>query len=190
MKTATILRNLFREFMTIHQIKRLLASTTGALLIGATPDTAAQIVYSVNIVGCVPPMTINLLTASLTSSQRQMLHAQNFHQLPLAARAYYLHAVAYAAGLAVVSDGFKPEHGTALSQHLENITIGGNEIAYLAPPIPPEYSQEVADYMAVMKLILQELNVLIADQIGDNSSYQQALRAGALSSIIDLDASF
>jgi hypothetical protein len=184
MRTTEILRNetpnrCLTDLVAVKSVRRFLATSVVALLaFGATLN--AQTVYSVNIVGCVPDMTINLLTARLTTAQRQALHAQNFNQLPPSARAVYLHTVAYAVGFMVGSGAQVPD-STVLVNHLENVQITS---IYEAPAIPPEYSQEVSTYMTVIKTALHELNVLIADPVANNSSYQDAMRAGALDSVI------
>src|SRR6185503_20364192 len=182
MKTKTYsktLRRLANRFILASGVKTLMAVSAALLFALCTPPSArGQTVYSVNIVGCVPDITIELLTAPLTTAQRQALHAQNFKQLAPAMRPIYLHAVAYAVGFAVASDGQLPPVAM-LKQHLQTVSI------YDAPAVPSEYSQVFSAYMAVVKTALKELNVQISDQIANNTSFQQALYAGAVSSIWD-----
>src|SRR5262245_750817 len=78
---------------------RVLAAAAGALVaLGCLSNAPAQTVYTVNIVGLIANKTTYLLSAPLTTRQRQTLHAQNFNQLPASARPLYLRAVAYAVG--------------------------------------------------------------------------------------------
>ncbi len=184
-----------KRFRAVNPVKWILAAAAGALLtIGTAPRSNAQVgtVYSVNIVGCVPPMTEYLLTAPLTIEQRQALHAQNFYQLAPSVRPLYLHAVAY--GVSLMVAGFNGEQGTmamSVRQHLEDVSSFNGEqgtmAIYIAPAIPAEYSQFLAAHMAVVKTALQELNVKIADQVANNTSFQQAMYAGAVYGFWDYD---
>ena len=197
MKTTKILKSetrnrCLKHLVALHPLTRSLAVCAGALIVlfGASGARAQQgLVYSVNIVGCVPDMTINLLTAPLTTAQRQALHAQNFNQLPPSARAVYLHAVAYAVSFAVASNGEFPT-SERLAQHLKDILAEQGTMAiYTAPAIPPEYPQ-LAVHMAVVGTELEELNIKISGAVANNTNFQQAMYAGAVHGIWDFDYEF
>ena len=166
-----------KGFLITKPVKRLLAASFGTLLVicATLSANAHGLVYSVNIVGCVPDMTTYLLTAPLTTAQRQALHAQNFNQLPPSARAAYLHAVAYAVSFAVASDGKVPT-AAMLAEHLKTVSS-----SYDVPAIPPQYSAPAAAHLAIVNTALQELNVGISGVVANNSSLQQAIYAGAVS---------
>ena len=146
MNTTEMLNSKTPNRCTKHRValkpaKQLLAVSVGVFVAFCAMLSAdAQTVYSVNIVGCVPDMTIELLTAPLTLAQRQALHAQNFNNLPLAARPYYLHTVAYAVGYTVASNGQVPD-SAMLAEHLQNVAS-----IYDVPPVPPELSESLAAY--------------------------------------------
>lgn len=191
MRTTAILKNeapnrYLKQLVALKPVRQLRAVCVGVLVVlGGASSLPAQTVYSVNIVGCVPDMTINLLTAPLTTAQRQALNAQNFYQLPPSARAVYLHTVAYAVSFAVASGGEFPT-SERLAQHLKDIlepSFNGEQgtmALFIASVILPEYSQLLAAHMEVVKTALQELNVKIADQVANNTSFQQATYAGAV----------
>ena len=164
-----------KHLVALKPVKRLLAVLAGAFVALCATLSAHAAPLESNAFTLVSDITTKLLSAPLTPEQRQMLHAQNFNQLPPSARPYYLHAVAYAAGLAVASDGFRQEQGMMLRQHLESVSS-----IYGAPAIPPEYSQLVAARMVVVNMVLQELNVRISGEVANNPSLQQAMDAGAV----------
>jgi hypothetical protein len=129
-------------------------------------------------IGCVPAKAIYLLTAFLTTPQRQALHARNFCGLPMAARAVYLHCVAYAIGYTVVSNGRMPNAGM-LSEHLTDLT---ETSVYDVPGVPPEHSQSLAEFVSLMETNMKELNRLIPPDLVNSSSYQQAMCSGTIHS--------
>jgi hypothetical protein len=169
--------NRFSElFLITKPVKRLLAASFGTLLaVCATLSARAQLVYSVNLVGCVPERTTYLLTAPLTIQQRQVVHAENFNQLAPAARAPYLRAVAYAVGIMVGSGG-QPPSSAALAEYLQSASP--TRVDVVACP-------ELLAHKAIVKEAMKELNVLIAVQVAGNPAYLQAIEAGAVDSIFD-----
>jgi hypothetical protein len=179
MNTTEILKSetpnrCLKHLVTLKPVKQLLAVCAGALVVlCGTLSTQAQTVYSVNIVGCVPDMTITLLTAPLTTAQRQALHAQNFKQLAPSARALYLRVVAYAVGIILVGSELEE---LPLAEYLKSASLTGVDVAA---------SPELLAHKAVVKEAMRELNVLIASQVANNSAYQQAMDAGAVDSIFD-----
>jgi len=185
MKTPEILngktsRQLIKRFSSMKPVKRFFAATVIAVLeMCSLQGARAQsgTVYSINIVGCVPDLTISLLTAQLTTAQRQALHAQNFTQLPVSARAAYLQTVAYAVGFQVASNGNLPT-SAMLAQHLKTVTS-----IYEAPAIPAAYAQSVGAYLSVVSAAMQQLNVPIAGQVVNSPGFQQAMYAGAVDAI-------
>lgn len=170
-----------KHFNTASLGKQLLLLVLGTLCAaGATLNARAagnSCVFSVNIVGCVPDMTIYLLTAPLTTVQRQVVHAQNFNQLAPSMRPLYLHAVAFSVAFGVASDGELPTR-QMLGEYLQSVVLR-NQV-YTIPKIPAEYSQLVGAEMFIVSAALQELNVRISDHVANNNSYQQAMCAGAV----------
>jgi len=185
MKTKEILENetsnqAIRRPATLNRVKRSLAASIIAVC--ATLSAQAQLVYSVNIVGCVPDMTIYLLNAPMTTPERQALQAQNFKQLAPSLRPLYLHAVAYCVAFGVASDGKLPTT-EMLGEHLQSIVIRGESAIYTAPGIPAEDSQLVGAEMFFVNAALQELNAGIAGQIANSPVLQLAMYAGAVDSL-------
>ena len=169
--------NRFSErFLIRKPVKRLLAASFGTLLaICAALSARAQLVYSINIVGCVPERTTYLLTAPLTIQQRQVVHAETFNRLAPAARALYLRTVAYAVGIMVGSGG-QPPSSAALAEYIQRASLTGVDIVA---------SPELLAHKAVVKEAIHDLNVLIAAQVANNPAYLQAMERGAVDSIFD-----
>ena len=168
-----------KHLVALKWLKWILAiSVESFVVLCAAPNMHAQTVYSVNIVGCVPDMTIYLLTAPVTTAQRQALHAQNFNQLAPSVRPIYLHTVAYGVGLMVT--GQVPT-STMLANHLIGIDLDSTFI-YQPPAIPPEYSQAATAHLQAVNIVMQYLNAGIVGQIANNPNCQQAMYAGAVSS--------
>lgn len=175
---------LTRRFNIPHLLKQLLGMFPGVLLaIGLAWKVPAQTVYSVNIVGCVPDMTIYLLTTPMTTAERQVLHTQNFKQLAPSLRPLYLHAVAYSVAFSVASNGAMPT-SIALTTYLQSIVIRGDLCA--VPEIPAEYSQLVGAEMFIVNTGLKELNLGIASQIAASPLLQQTMHAGAINGFFDI----
>jgi hypothetical protein len=129
-------------------------------------------------IGCVLAKAIYLLTAFLTTPQRQALHARNFCDLPMATRAVYLYCVAYAIGYTVISNGRMPNAGT-LSEHLTDLA---ETSIYDMPTVPPDDWESLAEFLSLMETNMKELNLLIPPDRVSDSSYQQAMCAGAVHS--------
>jgi len=169
-----------KRLVGLKRSKQLLAVSVGAFVVfcAASIANAQQgLVYSVNIVGCVPERTAYLLTAPLTPLQRQEFHAETFNRLAPSARALYLRVVAYAVGVIVHSeDGVS---SAALAEYMQNNFQQNN----LVDPVVA--SPELLAHKAVVKEAMRELNVLIAPQVASNFAYQQAMEAGAVDSIFD-----
>ena len=155
-------------------IQALRAFCLGALFLASATVGARADCYPTNIVQLVTDKTTTLLAAPLTVSQRQVLHAQNFSQLPATARALYLHAVGYAISFAVAANGQTPSP-VLLAQHLFSVPS-----IYIAPSIPPDRQLAFVTDMAIVKVALDELNLLIAGQIANNASFADAMRAGTV----------
>ena len=155
-------------------VRHLLAVSVTALVVMCATLTAKAQTAITKPIGLVSDMTTYLLTTSLTTAQRQALHAQNFHQLTPSARPLYLHAIATDVAYAVASGGKLPT-SAVLAQHLQSVSS-----IYEAPAIPEEYEQLVSAEKVLVHQTLQELNVAIAGEIASNSSYQQAMYAGAV----------
>jgi hypothetical protein len=173
------LRPFSKRVLTARSVRTLVAACATFLAgIGMPERSYSQMVYSVNIVGCVPDMTIQLLTAPLTTTQRQMLHAQNFNSLPLFARPVYLHSVAYAIGFKMASNGYVPT-SAMIAEHFESISS-----IYEVSAIPPEDSQSVSAILSVADDALKELNALILVQVASNTNYRQAMYAGAVDGFV------
>ena len=170
-----------KHLVALKPVKRLLAVSVGAfvaLCATLSPQAQGTLVYSINIVGCVPDMTTYLLTARLTIAQRQALHANNFKQLPASQRALYLHAIAYDVGIMVGSEDGQPLSLAALTQYLQSASLTGVDVAA---------SQELLAHKAVVKEAMQELNVLIAPQVSNNAAFQVAMDSGAVNSFMWFD---
>jgi hypothetical protein len=129
-------------------------------------------------IGCVPAKAIYLLTAFVTTPQRQALHARNFCNLPIAVRAVYLHCVAYAIGYTVISNGRMPNCGT-LAAHLTDVTVTS---IYDVPGVPLEDLQSFAEFLSLIEAHMKELNLLIPTDLVNSSCHQQAMYAGAVHS--------
>jgi hypothetical protein len=157
---------------------RLLACAVGTFLAaGAMISAGAQTVYSVNIVGCVPDMTLQLLSAPMTIEQRQALHAQNFYQLPCYQRALYLHAVAFELGVMARTDGGLLS-SAALAEYLKGASL---------TPANVEKSQALLAHETIVKEAMRELNQLIAVQVANNTVFQLAMESGAVYSFMWFD---
>lgn len=183
------------EFLALHLVKRLLATSIGvSFAICAMLNAGAQtaITTPVGFYQKIADMTTQLLTAPLTPEQREMRHAQNFYQLPAEQRAYYLFAVAYDVGYMVagqittgaepwniLSSGAEPLPSAVLAQRLQAVPS-----IYSAPVIPAEYSELVGAELFFVNAALQELNVRISGAVANNSSLQQAMYAGAVNSFM------
>jgi hypothetical protein len=124
----------------------------------------------------VPPLVTNLLAAPLTDAERQMLHAQNFNQLPASAQVAYLHTVAFAIGSVFVSGGNLPT-AVMLEAHLKTV-----HSLCTIPAVPSECSKDLASHVAAVNNVLKELNAKFAGVIVNNPSLSQAMLAGAVSS--------
>jgi len=179
-KTAKTLSS--AEMKTVHggfsllTLKHVFGAFAGAFLgLCSISDISAQTVYSVNIVGCVADKTTQLLTAPLTTEQRQALHANNFNQLAPLGQAYYLRSVAYEVGIIARYDGALCS--VALAQYLQNASWTGSSV---------QYSAALLTHKAIVKEAMQQLNVLIAGQIANNSALQQAMDLGATDSFFDI----
>jgi hypothetical protein len=183
MKTQEIstdesVKDITKESRTALLGKRLLVMGVGALLALCATAKAKAEAYSLNTMQLVSCITTDLLTARLTVAQRQLRHAQNFNQLPAAVRPLYLHTVAYSVGFGVASGGQLPT-SSMLVQHLQTVTS-----IYVAPAIPPQYSDLVTTRLAIAKAALQELNQLITIQVANNTSLQNAMDAGIIDSFV------
>jgi hypothetical protein len=109
-----------------------------------------------------------LVTAPLTTTQVQVLHAQNFNQLPPSLRPLYLHAVAFQVGVIVAADA--PLPASALVEYLQ--TADPDEFFNIDTLLPEEDEGLIIEG-------LREVNLLIANQIAANNTYQRAIRSGA-----------
>lgn len=183
MKTIEILKSetpnrCLKHLVALKLVKQLLTVSVGAFVaLCATLNAYTQTtVYSVNIVGCVPDMTTYLLTATLTTAQRQALHAKNFNQLAPSARPLYLHAVAYDVGIMVGSG--QPLSSAALANYLKTASLTGVDVVA---------SQALLAHKAVVKEAMQELNANIAPQVSNNATFQQAMDSGAVNSFWSWD---
>lgn len=151
------------------------------LSVCASQNTRAQgTVYSVNIVGCIPDMTTYLLTAPLTTAQRQLVHARNFNQLTPSARAIYLHAVAFDIGI-IVRTG-QALTSANLAAYLQEATDGDGFFDVFTLLTTAD-NNLFNTHKAIVKEAMRELNVLVAGEVASNSAFQQAMEAGAQNSI-------
>jgi hypothetical protein len=190
MKTTEILTTEvpIRSIKHCIAVKRLLAVTIGTLLMACAPSRADAQVYSQNAVGYVSDMTTHLLTARLTTAERQALHAKNFNQLAPSARVLYLFAVAFEMGIMVRSDDGQPLSSEALAEYLQTASMTGGISAGPENPTNEEAISRFDDtpgtwtfeaYKAVVKEAMRELNAPIAPQVSNNTIFQQAMDAGA-----------
>ena len=191
MKAVEILnrerRHVFTKFLNaVYPRPGLVAMATGAALVITAPLTAnAQSVDITSPLRDVAERTLQLLSAPLTMAQRQVLHAQNFSQLPLALRPVYLHAVSYAVGFTVASGGQVPS-SAKIAEHLTALGGGGGTLdIYNVPSLSPEVSQQSSTFLPIVHNTLQQLNTLISTQVANNPGYQQAMYAGAVCGIDD-----
>src|SRR5688500_8514126 len=145
----TVVCRLIRMFFA-QRVQYLGAFFGVFLVLCSMPNTAAQAVYSVNIVGVVANKTKQLLSTPLTTEQRQVLHAKNFSQLHPLARPLYLRGVAYSVGFIVQLDGEALPSSAALADYLESASFGASsfenlsDLSYLA-------------HKAVVKEVMREL---------------------------------
>lgn len=155
------------------------------LSVCASQNARAQlgIVYSVNIVGCVPDMTTYLLTAPLTTAQRQLVHARNFNQLSPSARAIYLHAVAFDIGI-IVRTG-QALTSANLAAYLQEATEGDGLFDVFTEIELAD--NELKTHKAIVKEAMRELNVLVSGEVASNSAFQQAMETGAQNSYLDFE---
>ena len=104
MNTAEILEyetpnRCMKHLVIWNLFKRFLALSVGAFLaLCATLSADAAPLGTSAFTLKIENMTTQLLTTPMTSEQRQVRHAQNFYQLPVEHRAFYLFAVAHEVG--------------------------------------------------------------------------------------------
>src|SRR5262245_39583192 len=99
--------------------RRLLAVAAGAFLtLGYMSETFGG-TLKCTCAWMVADKTTYLLTAQLTTSQRQVLHAKNFNELPATARPLYLQSVAYAVGIMIGSNALPST--AALTDYLQTV---------------------------------------------------------------------
>jgi hypothetical protein len=172
------LRALPEPFLTGQSLDKLRADAIALRMFCPTLRSASEDTDYEGRIGCVPAMTIYLLTAFVTTPQRQALHARNFCELPIAVRAVYLHCVAYAIGYTVVCNGRRPNAGT-LAAHLTDLAVTSIDDV---PSDPPEDSESFAEFLSLMQTHMKELNLLIPTDLVNSSTSQQAMYAGAVHS--------
>jgi hypothetical protein len=164
-------------FAWANPVEQLLA--LGALVAFCSMPNTAALVYSINIVGVVADRTTELLTAPLTTEQRQVLHAKNFSQLPTSARPLYLRGVAYSIGFIVQSDGEALPSSATVADYLESASFGASSFENLS-------DLSCLAHKAVVNEVMRELNVLIALQLANNTTLQHAMELGAIDSFFDV----
>jgi hypothetical protein len=178
MNTTTILSNTATRRMSLIVVKWFLAITAGTVIALCATFSASAQTATTAPVGLVADITTKLLSAPLTTAQRQALHAQNFYSMPTDTRPVYLHSVAYAIGYTVASRGQLPS-SEVLMNHLK--TVLGTSI-YAIPAVWHD------DWLAPVLVVhdrLKTLNFLISTQVANSPSYQQAMYAGTLDSFSD-----
>jgi hypothetical protein len=186
LKSETANRSI-KQLAVLNPVKRLLAALAVALLaVSATMTADAQTTATttpVEVYLKLADMTTRLLTASMTDAQRQTLHAKNFNQLPTSHRALYLHAVAFDVGITVGSEDGQPLSSAALAEYLKTASVVGipdfNQLAS---------SPEFLAHKAIVKEAMRELNVLIAPQVSNNTTFQQAMDSGSACGYINVTA--
>jgi hypothetical protein len=184
MKTITVPTDKARHrFLVLIPGLRTIAMA-GLLALCATFSIRAQTATTAPV-GLVTDLTTQLLSAPLTTAQRQVLHAENFRKLPSELRPIYLHVVAYAVGCKVASGGQLPTT-EMLAYHLIGIDLDSTFI-YESPALLSEPSEAMAEFLFTVHNRLSELNTLISMQVANNHGYQQAMYAGAVCSWANSD---
>ena len=186
MKTTEILNNenpnrCTKRIVALNPVKRLLAALIVALVaICAARSADAQTTSTtipVEVYQKIADMTTQLLTAPLTTAQRQALHAKNFNQLPASQRALYLYAVAFEVGIMVASGG-RTLSSAALAEYLKTASLTGVDVVV---------TPELLAHKAIVKTAMQELNALTYPQGASSTTLQQAMDSGAVNSFLSYD---
>jgi hypothetical protein len=153
-----------------RKLPQMLTALAGAmvLLLGSLPAHAVLDDYT-NTVARVSRLTMELLRTPLTTSERQSLHAANFHSLSSGEQLCYLHAVAFQIGAIVAVR--EPLPLFALAEYLE--TADPSEFFSIEASLPQD------DAMVIQEA-LREVNASIANEIAANAALQRAIRSGAI----------
>jgi hypothetical protein len=148
-----------------------------SLLMGALVLLSAGIVraesYPTNIFQVVAQKTTSLLTTPMSTAQRQIVHANNFYQLPPSVRPLYLQAVACDVGVMIA-------HDAALSPEdlFDYLMLDDSPVAGGGTDIGSGF----ADLHTTVWETMRQLNFLIAGQVASNPLLLQAIDAGAIES--------
>lgn len=157
----------------MNMIKNLRALTFGgALILTSSLGPNALNATTTDPIGVVSDAAIHLLTAPLTITQRQMLHAANFNEFPPSLRPLYIHAVALGVGAELRGNGdFLVAH---LAEYLQSASILLNSQFHLPK------GEAFETHFALVREAMRELNFLIAPQVASDPLFQRAIALGAV----------
>lgn len=156
-------------------MKYLQSTSVGAAGAHRSTQSADTQYYPANAVGLVARMTTHVLTAKMTTVQRQTLHANYFRQLAPADQAMYLFAVAYDLGIMMKLAGNSLSSAALAACLRSELTC--NAAGVLVTPL-------LLDHKAAVKEAMKELNALIVLQVSNNATFQQAMESGAIGSFV------